>query len=473
MLENSRLKAFLQTTIAVWLFFSIILEKEAAENISNIELRSNDRILILAPHPDDEILGCSGIIQEALAKNLPIQIVFLTYGDNNEWSFFVYRKRLVLAPKAVRQMGLLRRSEAIEAAKLLGLTEDHLIFLGYPDFGTFNMWCKHWNQSPPFKGLLTRVTYVPYSNAFRPNTPYKSEEILKDLETIIQDFKPSKVFVSHPADHNPDHRALYLFTRVALWELKPEAAPEIYPYLVHFKHWPRPKGYHPERFLAPPQELEDEISWLKYSLDEKAVRLKEAALQTHKTQYAYSGNYLDSFACRNELFGDFPEIEAEMISTGSENREVLSTAFLTTEPPDELTDKEKASFIGIELRWIKLQENSVKIKIEFSRPLSKLINASVYLFGYREDTPFSKMPKIRIHITSLGYFVCDQKKKISSKSVTIKKTLKTMILTVPLDMLGEPDKILSSARTSLDIIPLDWVSWRIIKIKKSPAKSRP
>ncbi|MDD2752711.1 MAG: PIG-L family deacetylase, partial [Candidatus Omnitrophica bacterium] len=46
-----------------------------------------DRVLVLAPHPDDEAIGCAGIIQEALAKNANLHVVYLTNGDHNEFAF--------------------------------------------------------------------------------------------------------------------------------------------------------------------------------------------------------------------------------------------------------------------------------------------------------------------------------------------------------------------------------------------------
>ena len=76
-------------------------------------LGPQDRVLILAPHPDDETLCTGGIIQQALALGLPIHVVFLTYGDNNEWSFVKYRKKLTVGSKAVEGMGLVRHDEAV------------------------------------------------------------------------------------------------------------------------------------------------------------------------------------------------------------------------------------------------------------------------------------------------------------------------------------------------------------------------
>ncbi len=45
--------------------------------------KKNERILILAPHPDDESIACAGIIQKALGAGAQVRIVYLTNGDHN------------------------------------------------------------------------------------------------------------------------------------------------------------------------------------------------------------------------------------------------------------------------------------------------------------------------------------------------------------------------------------------------------
>ena len=72
---------------------------------SEVTLQPDDRILIFAPHPDDETIATGGIIQKAVAMGLPIHVAFLTYGDNNETSFMLYRKRPTLKAKAVQGYG--------------------------------------------------------------------------------------------------------------------------------------------------------------------------------------------------------------------------------------------------------------------------------------------------------------------------------------------------------------------------------
>jgi LmbE family N-acetylglucosaminyl deacetylase len=273
-----------------------------------VVLTPQDRVLVLAPHPDDESLACGGIIQQAVAMGIPVHVAFLTYGDNNQWSFAVYRKRPELGSKAVESMGLMRHDEAIAATGVLGLRAEQLTFLGYPDFGTLDIWHAHWGDQPAFRSMLTRVTEVPYANAFRPGAPYKGEEIVADLTTVLRDFKPTKVFLSHPADHNPDHQSLYLFTHVALWDLASELEPEIYPYLVHYPDWPTPPGYHANDVVEPPPELVQQASWQTLLLDRQTVARKLTALQQHQSQYKVSRKLLSAFVRTDELFGDLPVV---------------------------------------------------------------------------------------------------------------------------------------------------------------------
>lgn len=433
-------------------------------SFSDIQLTSDDRVLILAPHPDDEVLGCGGIIQKALAKQLPIKVVFFTYGDNNEWSFLVYRKHPVLFPKSVRSMGLIRHDEALEAGKVLGLLPEQLVFLGYPDFGTLNIWYNHWDNSFPFKSMLTKVRAVPYQNAFRPGALYKGEEILQDLTGILREFRPSKIFLSHPADHNVDHRALYLFTNVALWNLGMEPAVKLYPFLVHYKFWPQPRGHHPQEKLSPPDLYEKEISWGISQLNADEVMLKENALKKHHSQFETAASYLEAFIRTNELFGDFGKIKID---------ETISAAHLLSSrkaelvsPLEELVDAEKVSFVGIEEHSLATENGNLILSLSLSRGLAKEVGLSVYLFGYKQGVSFAKMPKIHLRFGALFQEAYDQNKKIELRKsgIQITRQQQQITIAIPLQLLNNPERILTSANTYLGGIPLDWVSWRIVEI---------
>ena len=427
-----------------------------------VALTPQDRVLVLAPHPDDESLACGGIIQQAVAQEIPVHVVFLTYGDNNQWSFAVYRKRPELGSKAVEGMGLVRHDEAIAAAGVLGLQADQLTFLGYPDFGTLNIWYAHWNDRPAFRSMFTRVTEVPYANAFRPGAPYKGEEILADLTTVLRDFKPTKVFLSHPADHNPDHQSLYLFTRVAVWDLGSELEPELYPYLVHYPDWPTPKGYHPNDVIEPPSELVDQASWQTLLLDRQAVARKLTAVQQHRTQYEVSRKFLTAFVRTDELFGDLPVVP---LQAGAPDVSLAAGgAISSTRTLDSLNETEQAAFVGVEWRTVKLDGSDLVVSLDFSRPLAHDVRASVYVFGYRSDRPFPEMPKLHARLGEGSYAVFDQDRELPADAWQIDRSAKQISLHLPLALLGDPQCLLIGARTYLGDVPLDWVSWRILEV---------
>ena len=448
----------------IYRFIYMNQAKQIAQELpwQNVTLTPQDRILILAPHPDDEVLGCGGIIQKAAKLNLPVRIVFLTYGDNNQWSFMIYRKRPVVMPKTVQTMGLIRHDEAIAAAKVLGISSEQLTFLGYPDFRTLNIWYSHWGDNPPVESMLTEVKAVPYDNAFRPGALYKGEEILQDLKTILREFKPTKIFLSHPSDHHPDHRALYLFANIALWDLDEEIQTTLFPYLIHYKKWPKPKGYFPDKLLEPPQLFKQTIIWQNNNLNNEEVKLKYNAIKKHKSQYNSNAKYLLSFIRTNELFGDFPVITLKPNSAG---------AFLTserkidlTEFPEQLNAQERTSFVGLEERFVRLEDNDLIFSIKLSRPIAEAVGVSVYIFGYRQDRPFQEMPKLHIKFGAIEHQVLDQNNLLPIGVIKVERNLKEIKIWVPLDLLGNPQRILTSADTYLGTVPLDWVSWRVLEI---------
>src|SRR6185295_15830434 len=151
---------------------------------------------------------------------------------------------------------------------------------------------------------LTRARAVPYPTAFRPGAPFKGEEILADLETVLREFRPTRIFVSHPADVHPDHAALYLFTRVALWDLAGVLSATLHPYLVHYPGWPA-RGLGEADSQAPPRRLGSAVSWRNWELFPGEVTTKREALPAHRTQWRSGARHLVPFARATELTGDF------------------------------------------------------------------------------------------------------------------------------------------------------------------------
>lgn len=427
------------------------------------ELKPQERILVLAPHPDDEVLGCAGIIQQALARHDRVKVVFFTYGDNNEWSFLVYRKHPVIMPGSVQSMGRVRYGEALRACAALGVPAEDTLFLGYPDFRTLEIWNQHWGDRPPAESMLTRVNKVPYDSAYRPGAAYKAEEIIADLKAIIGGYKPTKIFVSHPADHNPDHKALYLFTRVALWDLDGQVQAQLFPYLIHFKRWPRPAGYFPDKPLVPPRFFAGKVLWQDFELHPEQVKEKLKAARSHRSQFISSGGYLASFVRTNELFSDFDEI----VLARGESPEPLVRDRMDdlTVYPEQLLDQERVGFVGVESEYVSLQDGHLVYTMKLSRPLGRTVGFTLYAFGYSRTKPFPEMPKIQLRFSTWGYKVFDQDRLLDAKTVKVEKRFKKITVRIPLQQLGNPDRIFTSAHTYTLVVPLDWVSWRVLKVQ--------
>ncbi|NOZ64607.1 MAG: hypothetical protein GXO71_06735, partial [Caldiserica bacterium] len=350
-------------------------------------IQKGENILILAPHPDDETLACAGIIQKALEAGASIKIVYLTSGESNFLSFASYKKKIALAPSAYTTMGKMRMREAMLAMQQLGIKKEDLIFLGYPDRGTLSIWQAFWQK--PYTSIFNRVSYVPYPGAYHYKSPYTGESILKSLKEIIVNFKPTRIFVSHPADKNSDHQALYCFLRVALLDLKGKIPqPLVYPYLTHYGLWPAPFHYHPEYPLLPPLSLQEVVEWKSSPLQEKEIQEKLLALSFYKSQMSARGAWLISFVRKNELFGDFPH---NNFSKLEENPH-----FKSRFPRRSKSKNQIAAGNNIHIGEIcySIKGENLKIDISFSKRIEEWRELSLFLYGYREDTPFPNMPKI-------------------------------------------------------------------------------
>lgn len=443
-------------------------------------LTKNDRVLIFAPHPDDETIGCAGIIQQAVKSGASVHVMYLTNGDHNELAFIVYKKRLVLFRSEFVAMGKVREEEARKAMKLLGLSDDNLTFLGYPDFGTFEMFRDYWGQKKPFMSLLTRVNKVPYKENLSYGADYYPENILNDVKRIIAKYQPTKIFVSHPSDVNYDHKTLYLFLEIALADLDGAGHPKVYPYLIHWKAWPSPRYYHPELTLLPPKDLRNsQAKWLRLELSPEEIENKYKAILCYKSQTESSAFYLLSFARKNELFGIFPDIEAAPINLNEQKiqandttttlTELLRNFFVLPSKKEELNKRKKEKMFMAQLNcpvsyWTK--DNSLLIRIDKKEESIKRFGTQINLFGYNNKTPFAQMPKIRIITSYNKVKVLDGKNVIKPQGISIDSTRSEMTLTVPLSVLGDPDFILAMVKDNSRVAFVDTSSFRKVIIKR-------
>ncbi|MDD5347072.1 MAG: PIG-L family deacetylase [Candidatus Omnitrophica bacterium] len=422
----------------------------------------DDRVLIMAPHPDDETMGTGGVIQRALKSGARVRVVCYTNGDHNEFSFIVYEKRLTFRTGEFLHMGEVRRHETIAAMASVGVPAQDVVFLGYPDFGTLAILLKHWQDTKPYWSLMTRISYVEYPEALSPGAPYEGESILHDIEAVIEDFRPTKIFVSHPADTNRDHQSLYLFTRIALWDLDAKIAqPKVYPFLIHVVGWPKPRGHHADLALDPPLKIAG-VSWEKVSLSKEEAGRKHDLIDYYPSQIEYNPPYLYTYARSNELFGDFPTISLEA------NRKTPELKWHTVvQPPASARigpadADEEALFSDLAYS---LKENNLFIRLKLRRSLDKSLGISIDLLGYSRRIAFAAMPKLNISLGFFGMRVRDKGRPVVMPEILRMKDGKNLIIQVPLENLGQPRFILSRVRSRVTRLPLDEGSWRIIEIR--------
>jgi len=406
-------------------------------------IRKGERILILAPHPDDEAIGCAGIIQKALAAGAEVNVAYLTNGEHNQAAFIVYEKRITLRTGEFIHMGEVRYREAVKAMKLLGLDESHLVFLGYPDFGTFTIFRDFWQTTKPFVSMLTRISRVPYQKNLSYGAPYTGESILADLKQVLKDYRPDKIFVSHPSDTNVDHKAFYLFLEVALSDLEGKIpSPKVYPYLIHCPGWPIPRHYHPDLILGPPRQypIGEGIRWLESGLTSQELENKHQAILCYKSQTESSAFYLLAFARQNELFGNYPDLVLDLKKETSAKMD-MSEDF----DSDILKDFTEPQKNKIKTSY-EYDGSYFYVRISKADGLSRKFNTLIYLFGYNYKTPFAQMPKIRITTAGNKFKIFDGRKMMQSQGVELSLSSHELALKVPLGLLKDPDLILASLK---------------------------
>ncbi|MFA5393596.1 MAG: PIG-L family deacetylase [Candidatus Ratteibacteria bacterium] len=422
-----------------------------------------DRIMILAPHPDDEILGTGGVIQKAREAGVPVKIVFLTNGDHDLVTFKIDTGRILLTPKQYIAMAEKRQQESLSAAVFLGLKKKDLLFLGYPDFGTLKIWNGYWQNAPAFRNGLTRAKAVPYPNSPSFQKPYKGENILSDLTTVLEEYRPTKIFATIPADANGDHQAAYGFLSAAILNAGEKiTAPSVFFYLVHLGAWPKPYHYHPEFPLLPPKRLKNsEFQWFKLALTPEETAKKYQATLFFKSVLKGRAYLWTAFAKQNELFAVMPELRMKTIPRiadpdWSKALKMENVGANETDAQPEL----EANLRGVSYL---MSNDYLLVKIFLKKSFEVKTGISLYLFGFRRDVPFGAMPKIRLTASTLAtMFAYDGTQKIGTLPATLSGDGTELLVEVPLSLLKQPESIFTSLRMHRGDLPLDSTAWHLL-----------
>jgi hypothetical protein len=74
------------------------------------------------------------------------------------------------------------------------------------------------------------------------------------------------------------------------------------------------------------------------------------------------------------------------------------------------------------------------------------------------------MPKLNIRLGAVRSGVYDGSRKLAKPPVEMIRRDGGVIVRIPLELLGSPQRILGSARTFLGKVPLDWIAWRVVEV---------
>ncbi len=173
------------------------------------------KILIVAAHPDDEILGAGGAVARMVKEGAEVQVLFI--GEGRE--------------KTDREFSELMVQSCL-ASKIIGMQGTEWI-----------------NGCPP-------------DNQFD-SVPLLS--LVKKIEKKIEKYKPSIIFTHYKDDLNIDHRITYQAVITATRPMPGETVKEIYSFEIPSStEWAFPTSFSPDVFWDIDSTLDKKIEALNY-----------------------------------------------------------------------------------------------------------------------------------------------------------------------------------------------------------------
>jgi len=270
---------------------------------------ADTRLVVFAPHPDDEVLAAGGLIEQVRAAGGTVRVVYITSGDSYTDSVRV-EQHIGGQPTGAnyRAYGHQREFEARAALRILGVGAWSLTFLGFPNDGLTRLMSTYWSERhAAYRSPYTRQRRPAQSESFIPDTEYRGEDLTQELAEIIGDFKPTIILVPRPEDQHADHCATWFFVADALGDVQrvqPRFRTDLVNYIVHYNSWAVEDE---DLILKPPEDLDDGVSgWLSVPLTDREVSAKRDAVHTYKSQMAAMDWFLEGFVRRNEVFSRPP-----------------------------------------------------------------------------------------------------------------------------------------------------------------------
>lgn len=159
------------------------------ELFSSEKVKSEKRILIVAAHPDDEILGCGGTVAKLIKQGYEAYTLILGEGVTSRLSHN--------DKESISEQLELLKQESINANLLLGIK--NVFFNDFPD-----------NKFDSISLL----------------------SIIKEIEKVKQKVSPRLIFTHHYGDLNVDHQITYKAVITATRPTSDETVKEIYSFEI-------------------------------------------------------------------------------------------------------------------------------------------------------------------------------------------------------------------------------------------------
>ena len=170
--------------------------------------------IIIAPHPDDEILCCAARIRRDIKEGVRYKVVYITDGD--AYGAYEFAKS--------KQYGQTRRQESTKAMKRLGVPKSDLIFLNFPDGNLHRL-----KSDTPITSAYTGQNQS--VKAYQSGSVYTEGELKSLLRNIFTDYPPAQIYIPSQDDTHPDHRQSGEITTKLVAEM--ELDTELLEYTVH------------------------------------------------------------------------------------------------------------------------------------------------------------------------------------------------------------------------------------------------
>ena len=271
----------------------------------DIAITSTTRLLVLAPHPDDETLAAAGLIQRVRQAGAAVRVVLMTSGDA-----FAEKTSRGSGPRDAadhRRNAVVREKESVAALARLGVDRANVTMLGFPDMGLCFLASTYLKSPHAFESPYTDRERPPPAKQLMRGVEYRGVDVRLELERVIKAFGPTIVVLPHARDEHPDHCATQIFVRQALDVLKrrQNMTPRTLHYVIHYADWPLSRDAGTGVRLNPPQGFPaGEGEWRSLALTAAEANAKREALGDYATQIRLMGGFLEAFARHNELFLD-------------------------------------------------------------------------------------------------------------------------------------------------------------------------